>query len=41
MSSELYANRARSHNIPVASEATRTFLESLVLQVRPNRILEV
>lgn len=41
MSPEWYAQRARSHNIPVASEPTRTFLESLVKQCRPNHILEV
>jgi predicted O-methyltransferase YrrM len=41
MNSSSYAQRARSHNIPVASEVTRTFLESLVMQRRPSRILEV
>lgn len=41
MSPESYANRARGHAIPVASEPTRSFLESLLIQHRPSRILEV
>lgn len=41
MSPESYAQRARSHHIPVASEATRLFLENLLKQYHPSRVLEI